>query len=155
MSNQSRAATAGGFTLIEIMISVTLLAIGLLAVGSGQITILTQGKRSSDTMKAAAAAENIIELMRRNGNNIAAYQGMSTTSTSTATLTQRDLDFIDWKNQLVGAASPIRVTGATGAVALGVQTTGAQPVTVTIAWPGRPNGIAFTTTIACKRTVCP
>jgi len=147
-----------GFSLIEVMIALTVLTVGLLAVGTGEITTLTLNKRTSESMKAAAAAENIIELMRRNSNKISLYNNLNTSNAAFATpATQDQFDFNDWKGQVFNAVGGIPqvsfecegvlVPNALGTVTL-VMGGRITTATVNIAWPARPCGITFITNIA-------
>lgn len=146
-----------GFSLIEVMIATVLLAIGLLAVGSGEITILTQGKRSEDRVRAVAAAENMIQLMSRNSGNIDNYGGLTTVGPVIAgPVRQAQFDFNDWKRQMEA------VSGATGTITFpnaaqgGIVMSGVRTVQVAIALPGQPAAppIVLTTTLPCPESIC-
>ena len=161
-----RSSRQKGFSLIEIMISVTLLAIGLLAIGGGELTVLQSNRVTTDTMKATAAAEYIIELMRRNGDNLPSYAGVNTNNPAFATpRSMMQFDFNNWKTQITDSVRgiPAPVFG-TVAVVSGGQL-GASKITtvgVSILWPSgpainpatpffsaeNPNGIIFSTNIA-------
>ena len=54
-----------GFTLVEIMIALSLLAIGLLSLAAMQLTAMQYGSRGRHLTKAAAVAEDKMELLMR------------------------------------------------------------------------------------------
>jgi len=165
-----RVKKESGFSLIEVTLAVALLAVGLLAVGSGEIATFTLNMRTSETMRAVAAAEDIIELMRRNPADINAYNGMNTNDDAAAPLTDANIGFNVWKSQVAAIANPVAnpvayggvplpafncggvlVTKACGSIVLATGATsaitGVTTVTVTIVWPARPNGFTLSTTI--------
>lgn len=166
-----RIRKENGFSLIEVMIAVVLLMAGLLAIGSGEITTLTLNRRTSESMRAMAVAENIIDLMRRNSANpdalVASYNGMNTNNARIPNpITDANFDFNAWRDQVTGTATVIGISGtvapgpfpcgvggplvttACGNIALGPGVmSGVTVVTVTIVWPARPTGITLNTTI--------
>lgn len=151
----------GGFTLIEVLISVTLLTIGLLAIGGGEVTVVTSTKGTTERMKATAAGESMIELMRRNSDNLLAYDKRDTRidQFGTSTTNMMRLDSIDWKAKIA------EVRGARGRIAL-AQTVVPSIMTATVGvfWPNGPeitpanlllfpgdtNGVVFTTNIESR-----
>ena len=63
---------SSGFTLVEIMIAMSLLAIGLLSLAAMQLTATQYGSRGRHLTKAAAVAEARMEtLMRSRWTNLA------------------------------------------------------------------------------------
>ena len=56
---------ARGFTLIEVMISATILAVGLLALAGMQVSAIRGGKQGRHTTAAAAAARSQLEQFDR------------------------------------------------------------------------------------------
>jgi len=56
---------ARGFTLIEVMISATILAVGLLALAAMQVSAMRGGKQGRHTTEAAAAARSQLEQFNR------------------------------------------------------------------------------------------
>lgn len=60
-----RKRGSSGFTLLEIMIALSLLAIGLLSLAAMQITAMQYGSRGRHLTKAAAVAEDKMELLMR------------------------------------------------------------------------------------------
>ena len=67
-----RKRKSSGFTLVEILIALSLLAIGLLSLAVMQITAMKYGSRGRHMTKAAAVAEaRMEELSRRTWANLA------------------------------------------------------------------------------------
>ena len=67
-----RKRKSSGFTLIEIMIALSLLGIGLLSLAAMQLTAMQYGTRGRHLTKAAAVAEaRMEELTRRTWVNLA------------------------------------------------------------------------------------
>ena len=60
-----RTHQRSGFTLLEIMIALSLLGIGLLSLAAMQITAMQYGSRGRHTTKAAAIAEERMEILTR------------------------------------------------------------------------------------------
>jgi len=67
-----------GVTLIEVMLAGILLTIGLLASLSGQVQAISMNRESRTSLRATAAAEDMIESIRRNRGNVLLYNGMGT-----------------------------------------------------------------------------
>ncbi len=60
-----RKRKSSGFTLIEIMIALSLLGIGLLSLAAMQLTAMQYGSRGRHLTKAAAIAEERMEILTR------------------------------------------------------------------------------------------
>jgi prepilin-type N-terminal cleavage/methylation domain-containing protein len=67
-----RKRQSSGFTLVEIMIALTLLGIGLLSLAAMQLTAMQYGSRGRHMTKAAALAEERMEILMRTRWNDAA-----------------------------------------------------------------------------------
>ena len=152
----------GGFTLIEVMIASVLLLIGLLAISSGDIQALQMNRRSREDLRAVAAAENMMEMIRRNNRQINDYSNFNTTA-ATSTIVglsrmaqadfanwQRQIDTIWWEDPASLSGSSItpftcglvQVTRACGSVTVtpvGQGISDTHMVNIVIVWPGRPN----------------
>ena len=61
----SHQRKASGFTLIEVMVSATILAVGLLALAGMQVSAIRGGKQGRHTTEAAAAARSQLEQFDR------------------------------------------------------------------------------------------
>jgi len=89
-----------GLSLIEILVSVVILAIGLLGVPAMQSLALRRGQSSLEASQAVMQTNAIIEAMRANRANAAAYNtgGMVCTAGTGGTLAQNDL--VNWITSL-------------------------------------------------------
>ncbi|RBP29195.1 type IV pilus assembly protein PilV [Marinobacter pelagius] len=67
--NRKSPKRASGFSLIEVLIAVVILAIGLLGVAAVQVVSLQQTNNSYLQTKANLHAQNIAERIRLNGGN--------------------------------------------------------------------------------------
>lgn len=71
-----------GFTLIEVLVAVFLLAVGMMSAASMQTTAISGNKFSKDTSLAIELAEEMIDRIRINsGREPHKYHGMDTTGT--------------------------------------------------------------------------
>ena len=64
-----------GFSLIEVMVSVAILSFGLLSIAALQINAKKSSYDSVQRSIATQLAQDIIEKMRANADNLAGYQG--------------------------------------------------------------------------------
>ena len=95
---------AKGFTIIEVLVAITILAIGMLGLASlqGQAFRATGMTQSSTT--ANNLTRNVMERILRNADNVSAYNAMDTSTglrPSCPTLIPPlvcDRDFNDWQN---------------------------------------------------------
>jgi prepilin-type N-terminal cleavage/methylation domain-containing protein len=127
-----------GFTLLEILVAVTILGFGLLAVGTGEGLSVTNSRSGRDISLATAAAEEIVELMRRNYANRSSYGGFDTTNAATrpsAVGTLRN-DYDSWKIQ-IERILPYGLQGGRGTVTvIPGPLPSVQQITVTVSWTG-------------------
>lgn len=129
-----------GFTLLEVMIASVVLGIGLLAIATGETVSVTNSRVGRDVSAATAAAERIVEQMRRNKANLSSYNGFDTTNSTTrppaAGMAQTDYD--DWKGQ-IERAGPYGLPGGMGTVTVAAgPISSVQLVTVTVTWTSTP-----------------
>lgn len=138
-----------GFSMIEVLVSVVVLAVGLLGIGGLQVLSLKNNHSAYLRSQATYLAYDIIDSMRANPDGLASYvtavtdapasnQGCETVSSncSTANLVVHDLNI--WKCSLGSwdsnatcqtLGSKGLLPGGTGAVAVN-----GNDVTVTITW---------------------
>ena len=151
-----------GFSLVEVMVATALLLIGVLAIATGEVTSLTLNKRSAEVLKAVAAAENILEMIRRNpdANKLKGYAvyNTSTDAFPAGSLTMAQSDFNQWKSSVEGitmgtATDTFDCGGVSVQDACGWIQVGPGPipkvktVTIQIVWPSRRGGITIQTAI--------
>lgn len=124
-----------GFTLLEVMIAMLLLTFTLLAIASGEITALGTNRTANDVSLATASAEEIIERMHRNRDNLISYNGMDTSNVVTRPPTpgMAQTDYDQWQaGMIAGGRGRVQVASTTP-ISTAIQ------VTVTIDnWPSVP-----------------
>lgn len=128
----------GGFGMIEVLIAVLILAIGLLGMASLQTTGMQMVTGSLSRSQAVALASDLIERVRANPNNVAAYALPESDAPACDTdyaipnsgVVAVD-DLAEWRNSLgcllPEARSSIRVQG--------------RFVTVEVSWAVRTNDL--------------
>ncbi len=119
-----------GFTLIEVMIAIVVLAIGLLAVAQMQLLAVKGNSYGSKMSVAALLAQDMIERIRQNAVNVASYNNLDTNNISTRPASnpaQSDYDQIKSSITLSGLPQG-RCQVAVAPVSQGNQ------VTVTVTW---------------------
>ncbi|HEY8370781.1 MAG TPA: prepilin-type N-terminal cleavage/methylation domain-containing protein, partial [Thermodesulfobacteriota bacterium] len=80
---RAAATKRAGFTLLEVLVAAVILAVGLLALGAAEITAAGATGRSRAVSIATAYGEEMIERIRRNRDEIAAYNGFDTQNSTT------------------------------------------------------------------------
>ncbi len=133
-----------GFSLVEVLVAMTILAIGLLGVLAMQTTA-TRGNAFSNTGSIAThLAEEMVDRIRANaGNNPGLYNGMDTSGTC-PTVAPAAGDCADWQQRIADS----RLPGAVGTVSV-VQDQileNSATVTVTLSW-GDGRQVDFTTVL--------
>jgi len=123
-----------GFTLIEVLISLFLLSVGLLAVAAMQTTAMTGSSSSNNTTLSTQLAEEMVDRIRVNGGvtpNI--YDNLDTANCTGLGLIDPALaDCTQWRDRLQSSGLP----GATGTVTVVLNSpiSKAATVTVTVKW---------------------
>ena len=80
-----RLSRSGGFTLVEVLLALSLLGIGLLSLAAMQLIALEYNARGKHLTRAATEAEQRMEdLMRRRWTNLAPTGGWTVPATLTA-----------------------------------------------------------------------
>lgn len=139
-----------GFTLIEILVTLFILAIGLL----GLAGLLFEGMRNNQgaylRTQASILAYDMADRMRANSDEAANYQGFSTTGASTTLPAcasaatgctpsdQVTLDLAEWTRQIqsVGTDMPM-VPGGVGSIQFDAAT---NTFTITVQWQEAARG---------------
>jgi prepilin-type N-terminal cleavage/methylation domain-containing protein len=128
---------AKGFTLLEVLVAATMLAIALLAMGTGELNSIGTSRLSRDVTTMTASGQEIIERIRRNKANVGSYNGFDTNNSATRPASPGILqdDYDQWKSNLTGA-----VSGSRGQVTVTPSSPLAttNQVSVTITWPSAP-----------------
>ena len=89
---RSSPRTNRGVSLLEVMISVLILAIGLLGIAAMQALALRGGQSSLESTQAVMQTTSIVEAMRANRVNAANYViGMTCAASGSGSLAQNDL----------------------------------------------------------------
>lgn len=138
----SHRSAQGGFSLIEVMISVLILAIGILGAGALQTVGLQVSQGAYNRSQAIVLASDIIDRMRANRTGIAQYEGASTKTLTVKTKPAclgaaagctpsaiADFDLSNWKAAVEGIL-PANAYGT-------ITKTSANNYTVTVRWPER------------------
>lgn len=137
----SHRSGQAGFSLIEVMIAVLILAIGILGAGALQTVGLQVSQGAYNRSQALVLASDIVDRMRANRTAVAKYEGVSTKTLtaksppscltnaagcSPASIAEADLS--NWKQ-----AMDILPTGGYGTITK----VSANNYTVTVRWPER------------------
>jgi prepilin-type N-terminal cleavage/methylation domain-containing protein len=126
-----------GFTLLEVLIAATMLAIALLAMGTGELNSIGTNRLSRDVTMMTASGQEILERIRRNKVNVGSYNGFDTNNAATRPASPGILqdDYDQWKSNLTGV-----VNGSRGQVTVTPSTPlpTTNQVSVTITWPSAP-----------------
>jgi len=134
-----------GFSLVEVLIAVTVLAIGLLAVAQMQVTAISTNSFAQTGTVATALAEEMVDRVRTHaGTTPETYHGINTSNSISALQAAYSdpaaADAVEWKTRLENAL-PSSV--GTVAVSDDTPTGNAAKVTVTVSWG---NGRSLTVT---------
>jgi len=127
-----------GFTLIEVLISVFLLSVGLLAVAAMQTIAMTGSSSSNNTTLSTQLAEEMVDRIRVNGGYTPNIYNSLDTGNCTGLIDPALGDCTQWRDRLQNSGLP----GATGTVAVvpdsplprGATGFGTATVTVTVTW---------------------
>jgi type IV pilus assembly protein PilV len=111
MSCASRCAPhrEGGFTMLEVLITIVIVALGLLGVAGLQARMQLAEVESYQRAQALVLLEDIVARINANRKNAMAYVtaapvGTGTDEASCAGLTGAELDLCAWNSALLGAA---------------------------------------------------
>jgi len=95
-----KPARSGGFTLIEVLISVVIFSVGLLGLAGLQATGIKLNHSSLLRTQATLMAYDIADCMRANRGNVSAYEIDWGADSGTGGQAERDVD--DWMDNLDG-----------------------------------------------------
>lgn len=155
-----------GFTLIESMVAMAILATGLLALAAMQSISLTRNVDSTELTRATNLAADMIERVQNNRQNVGQYAIDTSNGTpcpqSPVTQPMAKGDCDQWV-QLLANPQASGLTNVRGVIVVPATPAGtlntllnAYPVTVTISWTGatgetkvaRPKQVMLTTTVS-------
>lgn len=122
-----------GFSLLEVLVAVVILAVGLLAAASMQTMALTATTTSRNSTLAVQLAEEMVDRIRVNaGSTPEIYYDLNTGSCSSLSSTTALGDCNQWRDRLQssGLTSPV----GTVSVALDTPISTAATITVTVTW---------------------
>ena len=144
--NLAIPASQRGFMLLEVLISIIILAYGLLGLAGLQLKVQSSETESYQRAQAILLTEEMADMLSANRANAASYVTTSPLGTgdgepsSCTGLTGVQLDECTWSNQLKGAAevnAGTNVGAMTNAVGC-IESLGGSPSVyrVTVAWQG-------------------
>ncbi|MET0533462.1 MAG: type IV pilus modification protein PilV [Steroidobacter sp.] len=136
MKSNLSARRQGGFTLVEILVTVVLISVGLLGIAALQLQTLRGNQEAYVRSQASVLSADILDRMRANasafraGGYDAGYNGTGDTST------RAGQDLAEWQTT-INRTLPGGVEVAAGRVERVAAT---QIVTITIRWRERATG---------------
>ena len=165
MNSDSRRARARGASLIEVLVAVFVLAIGMLGSAALQMTAKRANLDARQRVTAATLAQDIVERMRANADELSTYTaagaGLTLTGADTVAVDCSagcvaaqiaGLDLFEWESALVGVAEQnagANVGGLNSPTACITGPAGGSGVyTVAIAWRG-PTALSDPAANAC------
>lgn len=139
----SRFRQEQGFTLIEVMLSSAILAVGLLGLAATTTLSFTRNSDGNEVTVATNLATELIERMQFNRRNLVnGYNGINLTSANAALCTQNALtqpvargDCLQWQTRLF-ASGLVGVTATVTVAAVGPVVLNQNNINVTVIWVG-------------------
>lgn len=151
----SRAGRMRGVSLIEVLVSVVIIGIGLLGIAAMQSLALRGAQSSLESSQAVMQTNAIIEAMRANRANAAAYNGNWNTPPAGSTTAARDLN--EWIAGMQGVANwrPVTLERAIiGADATATIAGCPNDCTITLRWNDtRAGGTAARSTFVTRTRI--
>ena len=150
--------TQSGVTLVEVLVTMVILAIGLLGLVGLQARLQVLQIESYQRAQALMLLRDMSSRIANNRNNAAAYATASpvgvgmTCPTLTGTPSRRERDMVDWCAALQGASEQTSGGTQVGAMVGGrgcVEDLGAGQFLVTVAWQGRAPLSAPPASVTC------
>ncbi|MEP6932498.1 MAG: prepilin-type N-terminal cleavage/methylation domain-containing protein [Nitrospirota bacterium] len=139
----SRIRPEQGFTLIEVMLSSAILAVGLLGLAGMTTLSFTRNSDGNETTVATNYAAELVERMQFNRRNLVnGYNGINLTSGNPVLCAQNPLtqpvargDCLQWQARLF-ASGLVGVQAQVVVAALGPVTLNQNNINVTVIWTG-------------------
>lgn len=140
-----------GFTLIEVLIAVVVLAVGLIAMARFQATVLQGSALARERSEAVALAEQKIEQLRNyrdlaNSSTVLDYVDIAAACATTGTL-----ETAVYSNSS-GSGNTVYSRTCTSTAAVTSGTYSYTPITVTVTW-SRPGGSTADTTVTLRSII--
>lgn len=152
--SMSKICHSNGFSLIEVLIAVVVLAIGLLGMASLMLTSMQSNQNAAERSTATVLSYDLIERMRGNPDQLARYvgdignpstlldpcDGAGACNGGMNATELADFDVLTWSNQLQAT-----LPGATATV----QALPNNEYCIAVFWPQTQTGMVDATSTAC------
>jgi type IV pilus assembly protein PilV len=125
-----------GFSLLEVLITIVVVAIGLLGVAGMQVTSIKLNRVAETRSAGVVYVADILDRMRANALNASSYATTFTDAASSDT-TQAERDLRDWKlalSKLPGGQGKIEVVATSAALCELPAVTKCSDITITVRW---------------------
>jgi type IV pilus assembly protein PilV len=133
---------ASGFTLVEVLVALVVLAVGMLGIASLYVTTLRSGSSAINRMQAINLASDLADKIRANRNAAVAYAGAGSNGKvcvgSAVTCSPQEMaafDLFTWAAQI----SNTLPSGATGNVAFTAGSPNVYVIKITWSEPSESN----------------
>lgn len=131
MQRLSSRRAMQGMSLIEVLVSVVIIAIGLLGIAAMQSMALRGGQSSLESSQAVMQTQSILESMRANRANVAAYATGGRVCNPAAVVSANPLAQADLRNWLTSVKTSIgTINDASTCGQIAVNAAGTWTVTV-------------------------
>ena len=140
-----------GFTIVEVLVALVVLAIGLLGIAGLYVTTLGSGTAAINRMQAVNLATDIADRIRANRNANVAYAGAASTGLTCIGTGAVDCgaaqmaadDLLQWNTELAAA-----LPSGSGAIAV-AGASAPYTYTITITWsePGQSSSQSYVMTV--------
>jgi type IV pilus assembly protein PilV len=136
----------GGFSLLEVMTALVVLAVGMLGLAAMQEMALNKNVDANELTVATNLAVEMMERIAYNPKNVSAYNGIDVSSASATCPGTAQMvagDCVQWRARLTAARLP-SVRGTVSVATTGPASLNEWQVTVTISWTGMITPLTMT-----------